>query len=95
MRLLACLAICGVLLAGCSEAPAAAESDDTFDDVDVQVSETTGAILGVVVNDAIVPVAGATVRVLNTDHEATSDEQGRFVFQGVAAGAHFLSLIHI
>lgn len=79
-----------VVLAGCAEEPASEEQADDFDDVDVRVSDTTGAILGVIVNDAIVPVADVTVALLNTERSTTTDETGRFVFDDVPAGSHFL-----
>lgn len=89
--------VCGLLLlvslAGCAESGGqAGERDDTFDDVDVRVDDATGAILGVVVDEAIVPVEGATVTVQGDGRSTETDAQGRFVFDRVPAGTHFLEV---
>lgn len=81
-----------VLLAGCtsetqtdepSEAPAA------FDDV--VVTDSTGAIRGVVVSESIVPIEGALV-VLAGGQNRTTDADGAFVFNGLEAGDYFLTV---
>lgn len=38
------------------------------------------------------PLAGATVRVLGTDHETTTDAEGRFRLDGVPAGSRYVAL---
>ena len=60
------------------------------------VSATTGAVRGVVVDPAIVPVAGANVTLETATGKAsqTSDAQGRFIFSDVAPGSHFLGVSH-
>jgi hypothetical protein len=84
-----------VTLAGCSDkaGKATADPDDVdFGEVPVEVTEDTGAIRGVVLNDAIVPVAGAFVQVLGSPLNATTDSQGRFVFSKVVPGTYFLAV---
>lgn len=49
-----------------------------------------GAVSGVVVNEAIFPVAGARVSVRDRTLEATSDEDGRFVFEAMPPGLYTL-----
>lgn len=83
-------AFLGLGLAGCSSDPAAEAAAD-FEGLDVAVSETTGAIRGIVVDERIVPVAGATVTLTGASTgTATSDEEGRFVFSELAPGTYFL-----
>jgi hypothetical protein len=51
-----------------------------------------GAISGVVVDDAIFPVPGATVAVRDRDHEAVADADGRFVFEQMPPGLYTLEV---
>ncbi|MGB1585657.1 MAG: carboxypeptidase-like regulatory domain-containing protein [Thermoplasmatota archaeon] len=83
------------LLAGCAEElPQQEAPDETFDDVDVEVTDDTGAIRGVVVDQAIVPLEGATVLLplANEDVTFTTDSEGRFVFNDVEPGTYFLTI---
>lgn len=83
------------MMAGCADAPTEAEeAADPFEDAPVEVTAETGAIRGVVFNDAIVPVDGATVILGSGDAARTtlSDDQGRFSFSKVEPGTHFLSI---
>lgn len=87
-------------LSGCtgSEPADTSKARDPYDDqVPVgQVSATTGAIRGVVVDPVIVPVEGANVTLaLNTgDLHLETDAQGRFIFSNVPPGEHFLTVRH-
>lgn len=95
MRGLMCLSLVVVAFAGCAEETPgeAADGDSDFDDVPVTVTDDTGAIRGVVVNDAIVPIAGAAVSftVAPGDERTTkSDAEGRFAFSEVPPGTYFL-----
>jgi hypothetical protein len=81
----------GLALAGCAQG--GGESEDGFDDIDLQVSSTTGAIRGVVVDERIVPVEGATVKLTGagaSGQTQTTDVEGRFVFGSLAPGSYFL-----
>lgn len=93
MRSSACAVVFLMVLAGCADPAPAEEEPDDFGDVDVRVDERSGAILGVVVNDAVVPVEGATVTLQRQSGavERTTDAQGRFVFDGLEPGTYFLT----
>lgn len=82
-----------LMLAGCSGGNAKADSDD-FDDApefqEVVVTDDTGAIRGVVVDLAIVPVEGAAIRVTPGNLETTTGESGAFVFSELDPGTYFL-----
>ena len=89
------------LLAGCTGGGGGGEEDGgtDFSGLDLEVSETTGAIRGVVVDERIVPVpdADVLVRGANVERTTQTDEQGRFVFSSLPAGTYFLeatSLLH-
>lgn len=77
-------------LAGCSNKgpPEAWAGADYFEDVEVDVSDTTGVILGVAVDDAIRPLAGVVVSLDRGAEKQTTDDRGRFVFDGLAAGTY-------
>ena len=49
-----------------------------------------GAVSGVVVNEAIFPVAGARITVRDRDLAATADEDGKFVFEAMPPGLYTL-----
>jgi len=80
-------------LAGCSDGGEVEDAQpEGFSDVEVQVSETTGAVRGLVVDASIQPVEGATVSLLlpGDERTTTSDGQGRFAFSDVPAGTVFM-----
>lgn len=60
----------------------------------VVVTETTGGIRGVVVDEAVVPIATATATIQSTGDSAQSDENGAFVFSGLEAGNYFVTVVH-
>lgn len=82
------------LLAGCTSNAPKDTSDDPAAFDDVVVTSTTGAIRGVVVSEAIVPIAGALV-VLPDGKEQRTDDEGAFVFSGLAPGDYFLTVSKI
>ncbi len=85
------LALCMLLvgLAGCAESAPAPEEDDTFDglvDEDNQ-RDDLGVIRGVVVDNAIVPIADALVTLLgDKEQTATTTQNGAFAFQNLEPG---------
>ncbi len=94
------LVVAVLVLAGCSSAPVeptGSSSGADFSGLDNGVSETTGAIHGVVVDPAIVPVAGVTVLAhgASFNRSLQSDALGRFVFTGLTPGTYFLVLTHL
>lgn len=80
-------------LAGCAGDPQTQSEDDTpvpSSIREVEVTETTGAIRGVVVSEAIAPIEGVRIE-LNTGMNRTTDVDGAFVFNGLEPGPYFLT----
>lgn len=78
-----------LLLAGCSDqAPEAADTPAAFEDLDV--SSGKGVLRGLVVTPAVVPVAGATVRLAGLGLEQVTDGDGAFVFGELDPGTYFV-----
>jgi hypothetical protein len=94
MRFLTIAMLVAVSLAGCAgEATPAANAEGAFDDfTDVEVDSTTGVIRGLVVDNAIVPIADATVAITGQDMTTTTNENGAFLFSGLEAGNYFLKI---
>ncbi|HUR25480.1 MAG TPA: carboxypeptidase-like regulatory domain-containing protein [Candidatus Thermoplasmatota archaeon] len=98
MRVLVIVALlAGALLAGCSgsqnDPDPASAPEPTFDDLGLQATDSTGVIRGVVVDDAIRPVAGAKVSMKGEmSKEAVSTDIGTFGFDGLPAGTYFLTV---
>ena len=88
MRLLIALLLTATLLAGCADG----SDPDGPDGPRLDVTDDTGGIRGVVVDQSIVPVVGATVSVRQTDQETTTDEGGQFTFIGLEPGTYFLDV---
>lgn len=82
------------LLAGCSGPGKGGASSTGPSALPVQVSETTGGIRGLVVDERIQPVAGAnvTLRAGETDQAAKTDKEGRFAFSNLKPGTYFLTV---
>lgn len=91
--LLGTLALLMVAFAGCADQAAALEEDTaSFDDFELEATETTGIIRGVVVDSSIVPLAGAEVTISGTDNTVTTNEDGAFGFSDLEAGFYTLSV---
>lgn len=87
------LALVAVTFAGCSAKPDPAPSSPTvsFDDLALAAAADKGVARGVVVDQAIRPLAGAAVVVVDSNATVTTDTQGRFGFSDLAPGLHFLT----
>lgn len=82
-----------LMLAGCAEELGPLEADGN-EPPEVVATESTGGIRGVVVDQAILPIEGATVTVLGTDLTAMTDVDGAFVFSGLAPSTYFVEAMH-
>lgn len=84
-------------LAGCSDEPAAEETPQLQEavqaaqQVEVQATAKTGVIRGVVVDDALRPLAGALVSVTGVEQNKTTNDLGVFAFQDLEPGTYFLT----
>ncbi len=92
---LTALLLLTVALAGCTDNTDDAPVDQ-FDDTagEVEVSQTRGGIRGVVVDGAIRPIEGATVRDLSSGFEVTTDASGAFQVGGLRPGAYEIEASH-
>lgn len=87
--------LCLVALAGCSGGGQPAAGDDAdFSDLPIQVTESTGAIRCLVVDDRIRPIEGATVvvRGFGAERQATTDAEGRCVVSSLEPGTYFVTV---
>lgn len=86
-----------VALAGCSEA--GGKGDDVSQaatQLDLAATSATGVIRGVVVDEAVRPVAGATVELTGGtaggDGSTQSNDEGAFGFEALQPGTYFLQV---
>lgn len=80
------------LFAGCADSPKGSDAPDEPEAFnDVEVTDVTGAIRGVVVSEAIVPIPGVLVRLVDGRNQ-TTDADGAFVFNGLEPGDYFVSV---
>jgi hypothetical protein len=88
-----------LLLSGCTGSGSSSTTNDVgqFKGKDVKISGTTGAIRGIVVDQAIVPIAKVEVGLTTPTgaKNTTTDSQGRFVFSELPAGTYFLTFKHL
>ena len=96
-RALATLPLLMVALAGCSggeEPPADELTPADFEELELQATETKGLVRGVVVDDAIRPIAGAQIdlRGGETTKSTESSADGLFGFDGLDPGTYFLQV---
>ena len=81
-----------LMLAGCAEeTPEPIEEDFTLEE-DLEATETTGVIRGVVVDSAIVPIVGATITISTTGQSTATNEDGAFGFDGLEPGTYFFEV---
>jgi hypothetical protein len=95
MRIASVGAVALLLLAGCSGGPSKDPVKDAdFTDLGLDATATTGVIRGVVVDDAVRPLAGVAVTARGGDggaeQAATTTAEGTFGFDGLAPGTYFV-----
>ena len=84
MRVLIATLFVTALLAGCSDNGTPPGAGD------LPVTETTGAIRGVVVDMQVVPVGDVTIR-LHSGEETQTGDDGLFTFTGLQPGTYFMT----
>jgi hypothetical protein len=89
--LLAVMILTATALAGCAGEPTTTPEDQFqgFED-DLQATATTGIIRGVIADETISPLPGATITVRGTELHAETDENGLFGFTDMEPGNYFL-----
>ena len=99
MRSVALVALLlSAVLAGCADgADPTSTANDLVDEgefANLQATSQTGVIRGVVVDEAIRPIAGATVSlpVGGLNRNTTTSDAGAFGFDGLEAGTYFLTV---
>ena len=80
------VAVATLLLAGCSD-PAAPAGEPA-----ASAAPSTMAIVGLVQDEALAPVAGANVTLRLLDRTTTTDAAGSFRFDGLAASAYLVDV---
>jgi hypothetical protein len=92
-----------VVLAGCSASSGGADGNPgnlpkdpgSFDDLGATHTDSTGVVLGVVVDRGIRPVAAVKVTLFTTPSRSTdTDADGRFAFGDVVPGSYTLTASH-
>jgi hypothetical protein len=82
------------ILAGCTGSSAGPKEEEQFEEApefqEVEVTAETGAIRGIVVDEAIVPISGADVGLSPGGLTTTSGESGAFVFDDLEPGTYFV-----
>ncbi len=86
--------VAATLLAGCAQTvePAGELAREAGTAVTIDLGAALGHVAGVVVNDAIRPVSGATVALVGRDREVATDEGGGFAFADVPTGPLILQV---
>jgi hypothetical protein len=94
MRVLASLLACLFALAGCATPAEPAEPVlPAVEALELEATETTGVIRGLVVDEAIRPLAGAEVTLRGaSEGVTTTTEEGAFGFDGLEPGTYFLKV---
>lgn len=92
MRLFASATVLALLLAGCAaDPPAPDEAEPEVDFGSVEATETTGVIRGIVIDEAIRPIAGVLVNLTTGQANKTTGDGGAFAFDGLEPGTYFLT----
>ncbi|MEA3142798.1 MAG: Carboxypeptidase regulatory-like domain [Thermoplasmata archaeon] len=94
---LLCALLAGLALAGCSGKATDAPTGGSIPDPgEVQATDTTGGVRGVVVDQAIRPIKAAHVSVgsASLSKNVTTDASGTFVVNGLPAGTYIVKGTH-
>ncbi len=87
------IALFVVSLAGCADsAVPTTDHGENYDDFELEATEDTGVIRGVVVDESIVPIAGASIVIESVGLEATTNAEGLFGFKDLDPGFYTLSV---
>lgn len=91
-------ALVATTLAGCSDGSPAQEATDQSVSIadEFRATESTGVILGIVVDETIRPIAGAAVRVETTPPRDTlTNDAGEFGFGAVEPGTYIVEVLRV
>ncbi len=95
MRVLVAAVVCFAFLAGC-QGDASTDDEDLLVPQEVKVdNRRLGAISGVIIDEAIRPIAGASIERTDVDgatKSTQSDKTGRFVMEDLEPGLYFLTV---
>src|SRR5687767_7887744 len=98
-RAAAMLPLLSLALAGCSgdagDPSGEGVPEGAFDGVDAEATAQTGVIRGIVIDEAITPLADAAVTIPVPGQKplsATTTESGAFAFGGLAPGTYFVKV---
>jgi hypothetical protein len=96
MRCVAPLVLAILLLAGCTGSADGQDAPPVLDGIEaleLTATETTGVIRGIVVDEAIRPVAGVEILLAGAKEAATTTTaDGVFGFEGLEPGTYFLQI---
>lgn len=80
-------------LAGCADsAPVVDEDAEKFNDFELEATEETGVIRGVVVDETITPIEGVEVKVEGTEKSLVTGADGVFGFKDLAPGFYNINV---
>lgn len=96
MRRLPLAVLALLLLSGCTAGGEAelSEAEKAARSLDVEATETTGVIKGIVVDLTITPIAGVTVSLNGQNVSTTTNDLGAFAFADLEPGTYFLTTSH-
>lgn len=91
--LLVTLLLSMAVLAGCADGGGEAPGEEeTLVDEELEATDETGVIRGVVVDPTVTPVPDASVEIRSSGIETTTAEDGSFGFSDLEPGAYFLDV---
>ncbi len=85
------LMLLAAIFAGCADSGDAPADPNDIPVDKVDATSTTGGIRGVVVDQSIQPVAGATITLTGVEKTYETDEAGAFVIGGLDPGTYFVT----